>query len=313
MPSRYEKNIALQPALMREILARPRTLWMDELRQRRVLFVGIGTSFHAAKIAKWLWRRHVSAEAHAIHSFDFIRIPQPINRDDVVVLLTHSGGKSMTLDAAHMAFKTGAMTVGITGQGSPWTENLTHRLETCEKEDVNVHSKSLTTALAWIIRILGESKVDGAVEKALQVFEAGVPFPEVKASTDLILVGDTVREWVGREVSLKILEACAVRVRPFGLEEFLHGPCLSMGPESLLVAFTDKTEKRWNALREYLKIVEVPLVEVAAPESVPSSAGWLSQLFWGQRFAADICRRLAIDPDVVRGGDPRYKKARALI
>jgi hypothetical protein len=60
-----------------------------------------------------------------------------------------------------------------------------------------------------------------------------------------------------------------------------------------------------------LAAVEAPLLEVQAEQvGLSEEAGWLWQLFWGQRLALDICRRLKIDPDSLRTQDPRYREAR---
>jgi len=301
MPSRYENNIYLQPRLVNDILEAPRPAWMDELRARPIYFVGVGTSFHLAQIAKALWRRHVSLSAHAVHSFDFARLPQPARQGDVVVLLSHRGTKSYTVESASVARQAGALTVGITGVGSPWKENLDQRIETCELEDTGAFTKSMTTTLAWIARWINAPELDKVFLDACARIKEGPDFPKISAQTDLVLLGALEREWVAREISLKLQEAAYLRARPFGLEEFLHGPRISVDGASLVVAFSS-SEPRWQTVRDYLKAIEVPFIEV--------EGSWLQQLFWGQRLTADVCAQLKIDPDSLRNQDARYKKAR---
>jgi glucosamine--fructose-6-phosphate aminotransferase (isomerizing) len=301
MASRYEKNIALQPAKIAEILKAPRPAWMDELKARPVYFVGVGTSFHLAQIAKMLWRRHVSLNAHAVHSFDYARLPQPAGKGDTVVLLSHRGTKSYTVESADAAHEAGAATVGITSVGSPWKDSLDHRIEACEAEDTGAFTKSMTSTLAWIARWIDDKKLTAELLSACANIEKGPAFFDLDAQTDVVLLGDLEREWIAREISLKLMEAAYLRARPFGLEEFLHGPRISVDGHSAAVAFVSD-EPRWQTVREYLKTVEVPLVEVRG--------SWLEQLFWGQRFTADACRRLGVDPDSLRTQDARYKKAR---
>ncbi|MBI5631335.1 MAG: SIS domain-containing protein [Elusimicrobia bacterium] len=307
--SRYEKNIFLQPSLIRPILDASRPLWMDDLKSQRIFFVGIGTSFHAAQIAKWLWRRHVSPNAEAVHSFDFTRMDQPVGPGDAVVLLSHRGSKSFSVEAAVKAHRAGAVTVAVTGRGGAWNENITHRVETCEMEDSGVFTKSFTTSMAWIARWINDPGLLEGFRLALAHLESGPEFPRFKPETDVVLIGDLAREWVAREISLKLQEAAYIRARPFGLEEFLHGPRVSVGPGSSVVAFTDRAEPRWEAVRQYLKLVEVPLLEVDG-HGLPACASWLWQVFWGQRLTAAACRRLGVSPDSMRTQDPRYKKAK---
>ncbi|MBI4370476.1 MAG: SIS domain-containing protein [Elusimicrobia bacterium] len=309
--SKVQKNIFLQPQLIQEVLSKPCPAWMDELKKRRIYFVGIGTSYYAAQVAAWLWRSCVSAEAHAVHSFDFVRTPQPFRQDDIVVLFSHSGSKSFTLNAAEIAHKVGAVTVGITCQGSPWSDHLSHRLETCEREDVGVFTKSLTTALAWIVRWIGNSEVEKWITSACSQIETGPAFPLINKDSDVILLGDTVREWVAREICLKFQEAAYLRARPFGLEEFLHGPRISADHRSNVICFSTPQENRWEMIRQYLQTIEVPFLEVQAENvGLSASAGWLWQIFWGQRFTLDACQQLGVDPDTLRTHEVRYKKAR---
>src|SRR5271157_233272 len=110
MISRYEQNIALQPKLIREILVAPRPSWLDQLKNRRISFVGVGTNYHAAQIMQCLWRRHVSPDAEAVGSLDFIRLPQPTGSGDAVVVLSHRGASPLTSAVAHHARAHGAAT-----------------------------------------------------------------------------------------------------------------------------------------------------------------------------------------------------------
>lgn len=301
MPSRYEKNIALQPELIRAILKAGRPAWMEELRERTIYFVGVGTSFHLAQISKMLWRRHVGLRAHAVHSYDFARLPQPAAKGDAVCLFSHRGTKSYTVESTATAKKLGVVTVGITGVGSPWKEGLDHRIEACELEDTGAFTKSMTSTLAWIVRWINAPELTEEVLAACENLKGGPKFPSVSAGTDVVLLGELEREWVAREISLKLQEAAYLRARPFGLEEFLHGPRISVDAKSVVAAFSSD-EPRWQTVRDYLKTIEVPLVEVRG--------SWLEQLFWGQRFTANVCFDLNVDPDALRTTDPRYKKAR---
>src|SRR5579859_3771150 len=125
--SRYEKNIFLQPGLIERILDSSLPAWM-KTKPERIFFVGVGTNFHAAKIAEWLWRRYVSPDAWAVHSFDFVRMPQPVRAGDTVVLFSHRGTKSFTVEAAKMAAKLKTITVALTGEGGKWESPLAHRI-----------------------------------------------------------------------------------------------------------------------------------------------------------------------------------------
>lgn len=306
--SRFERNVLAQPELLEAILEGPLPSWMPELRRKRALFVGVGSSYHAAQITKCFWRRAVSPQAEAVHSFDFAKLPQPVGKGDLAVLLSHRASKSYTVDAAKIAREAGASTVGVTMKGGHWTANLDHRLETCEREDTGAFTKSVTTTLAWLAAWTGDAKLKAGLVAALPALHEGPYFPNVRPESDVVLIGDLEREWVARETALKLWEAAYLRARAFGLEEFLHGPQISVSPQTVVVAFSDQAEKRWDAARAFLKVVGVPLVEVDFP-AVPREGRWLAQIFWGQRFTAAACRQLGLDPDACRSDDPRFKKA----
>lgn len=301
MPSRYERNIEQQPELIREILETPPPPWMAPLRKRPFWFVGVGSSHHAARIARAFWRRTVTPAAEAADSFDFVKLPRPVSKDGVCVLLTHRAGRSYTVEAAKLAHEAGAVTVGVTGRGSHWTANLTHHLETCDREDTGAFTKSVTTTLAWLARWAGDEALRAELLEACARPAAGPNFPNVHRDTDVILLGDLEREWVARETALKLNEAAWLPARAFGLEEFMHGPRVSVSDRSLCVAFVNPAERRWDAALDFLRGVGVLTVEVEGP--------WLSQLFWGQRFTSAACRQLGLDPDLCRSDDPRFKGA----
>lgn len=310
--SRYEKNVRLQPELIRRVLDAKAPAWMGALRGRRVHFVGVGSSFHAAQISKFMWRRFVSAHAFAEHSFDFVREPQPVGKDDVVVLFSHRATKSFTVEAAAKAREAGAATVAVTGLGAKWSEKVDHRLDSCELEDTGAFTKSLTTTLAWIARWVGAPPLLDGLRRACEHVSDGPAFPTLASDSDVVLVGDLEGEWVAREAALKLQEAAYLRARPFGLEEFLHGPQISAGAGSFALAFPTKGETRWDALRGYLETIEVPLVELSDGGLSPETA-WLWRIFWVQRWTAAVCADLGLDPDSLRSTDPRYDKAKGLL
>ncbi|MEQ1920031.1 MAG: hypothetical protein ABL955_12610, partial [Elusimicrobiota bacterium] len=105
-------------------------------------------------------------------------------------------------------------------------------------------------------------------------------------------------------LNLKLLETAHLRVRAYGLEEFLHGPHISVGKGSLVIGFSTVRETRWDDAHRYLDAIGVPFLDVANDD-------WLAQILWGQRFTIDACRRLGIDPDLLRADEPAYKKALA--
>lgn len=299
--SRYAANVFAQPALVAAALGAPAPSWMRPPKGRRVFLVGVGTNHHAARIAAWLWSR-AGLDARAVHSFDFVTRPYRLARGDLGIFLSHRGTKSYTVRAEALARRAGAETALVTGAGSPWRTSP-RRLETGPLEDTGAFTQSFTTTLAWLARWTGKRALLAPFKSVTASLRWGPAFPAVTPAVDLVLLGDGLREWVAREIALKLQEAAYLRCRAFGLEEFLHGPRVSAGAGTLVVGFSSPRESRWEAARGYLRAIEVPLVEA-------SSEDWLAQVLWGQRFTLACCQSLGIDPDLLRVDDPRYRRAR---
>ena len=307
-PSRYETSLLAQPRLIEEVLNSPEPHWMAPLRNSPIHFVGVGTSRHAGEITRVLWKRLVSPRAEVVHSFDFARLPQSVGRGDVVVLLSHRGGDSFTVEAAKIAKKAGAITVAITGRGAKWPADVDHRLDCCDLEDAAAFTKSFTTTMAWTCKWIGDKTLlEGLRRSCGAMLTAGPAFPSIARDADVVLLGDLEREWVAREVALKLQEAPYLKARAFGLEEFLHGPRLSVSRGAVALGFTAADEPRWKEARKYLAAIGVPLVEVGEL-GLARDAAWLGQTFWGQRLALEASAKLGISPDAARLDEPDYKK-----
>jgi len=301
--SRFEANVFAQPGLIADALRAPAPAWLKPPKGRKVFFVGVGTNHHAARIAAWLWSG-AGFDARAVHAYDFVARPYRLSKGDLGVFMSHRGGtRSYTVKAEAMARRAGAQTVAVCGAGAVW-KGPKLRLETCALEDTGAFSKSFTTTMAWLMRWAGKPALLTPFARAAASLNWGPDSPKVAADTDLVLLGDGLREWVACETALKLLETAHLRVRAYGLEEFLHGPHISVGKGSLVVGFSTVAEKRWDAAHAYLDAIGVPFLDVANDD-------WLAQILWGQRFTIDACRGLGIDPDDLRSKEPAYKKALA--
>ncbi len=301
---RYEKNLYAQPRLATAVLAATAPSWLKPPpKKSAVWFVGIGTNHHAAQLAAWLWSG-AGFNARAVHSHDFIRRPRTIARGDLGVFLSHGGGQSYTVRAEGLARHAGAQTVIITATDSRW--NNSRRLETGPREDTGAYTHSLTCTMAWLMRWTGKKSLLTPFSRYRDHLRWGPAFPRIGPGIDVVFVGDGPREWIAREAALKCQETAYLPARAFGLEEFLHGPQISVGEKSIVIGFSSPQEKRWAALRAYLGAVRAPLTEV-------SSRDWLAQLAWAQRFALECCRALGINPDTLRENDPRYRRAKSLL
>lgn len=128
----------------------------------------------------------------------------------------------------------------------------------------------------------------------------------------MVIVGDLIREVVAHEVALKISETCYIPVRSFSLEQFLHGPRVTIDRQSSLVAFTSVTEPRKDSLIKYAESIGTEVIEINENtfNGIPKEFTWLAQLLYGQQLALELSKRLGTDPDTVRSDQYPYKHAR---
>ncbi|MFZ0896930.1 MAG: hypothetical protein WAZ77_20715, partial [Candidatus Nitrosopolaris sp.] len=228
------------------------------------------------------------------------------------------------IQSLDLAKKSGATTVLVSGLGSP--ENLTSttlpdiRIETCAQENCGAFTISLTSALVRMIQWIGLSNKD-ILERFRQTIDNIVLPMKIeerflpKFRDNLVIVGDLIREVVAQEVALKISETCYLPVRSFGLEQFLHGPRVTLDKQSSLVAFTSITEPRKDTLIKYAKTIGAEVIEINEKtfNGVSNEFTWFEQLLYGQQLALELSKRRGTNPDTVRSDQFLYKEAKNLL
>lgn len=321
MKSLYETNILNQLGEWKRILDSPlpSAIYTINPTKRRIIFVGIGSSYWAARVSEFLWREYVNPDCISLQSYDFVKSKYLISPNDIFVVFSHRGTKTFSIQSLDVAKKSRATTVLVTGLGSP--ENLTStttpdiRIETCAQENCSAFTISLTSALVRMIQWIGLSNKD-ILERFRQTID-NIALPtrmEVlpKFLGNLVIVGDLIREVVAHEVALKISETCYIPVRSFSLEQFLHGPRVTIDRQSSLVAFTSVTETRKDSLIKYAGTIGTQVIEINEDtfDGISREFTWLAQLLYGQQLALELSKRLGTNPDTVRSDQYPYKHAR---
>jgi fructoselysine-6-P-deglycase FrlB-like protein len=106
-------------------------------------------------------------------------------------------------------------------------------------------------------------------------------------------------------------------VRSFGLEQFLHGPKVTIDKQTSILAFTSITELRKESLLNYAEAIGSEVIEINEDTSgfydIPQEFVWLAQLLYGQYMALELSRRLGTNPDNVRADQSPYNKARSIV
>jgi fructoselysine-6-P-deglycase FrlB-like protein len=322
MISLYETNVLNQLEEWKRILRSnlPSALYTINSDKRRIVFVGIGSSFWAARISEFLWREYINPNCISLQSYDFVESPHYITDHDIFVVFSHRGTKTFSLQALEIARKLGATTVLVTGIGSPDNSSADIRIETCAQENCGAFTISLTSAIARIIQLVGSLNNDIFERFHETIDKIQLPFKIQKIptyTTKFVLVGDLIRETVAHEVALKIYETCYLPVRSLGLEQFLHGPRVTIDKQTSILAFTSVTQPRRESLLNYAEAIGSEVIEIN--EDTPGLNGitnefvWLAQLLYGQYMALELSRRLGTNPDTIRADQTPYREARSLV
>jgi glucosamine--fructose-6-phosphate aminotransferase (isomerizing) len=305
--------IQAQPARIEKMLARRASIERaaDAIAEReRITFVGIGTSLHAAQIAE-CWMREFTVGkflARGEQSFELVRHPMALTRKDAVVIITHTGTTTFSIEALRAAGAAGALAVVITGERSgEGVRGADFQIETCEQEISFAYTKSYTTALAAIAllilriaerrKLLRSTGLRAGLERVPNLMREALTLePEVREFAKraaplarMWLFGSGACWATAREAALKIKESCYLAAEGFETEEILHGPFSEVDSRGSLVGLLtgkssdDRARQILRAGAE-LKTLRAAIVTPAANREVsaeyifvlPETEEWLA-------------------------------------
>jgi len=337
-PSLIEKVLADRPAIERVA---------DAVAEKgRVTFVGIGTSLHAAQIAESWMREFTGGRflAHFEQSFELIHHPIAFGADDAVVVITHTGTTTASVEALRASRASGALTVVITGQASgDGVRGAGFHIETCEQEVSFAYTKSYTTALAamaiLILRVAERKKLLAKPDAArtLQhlpslMRQALTLEPQVRklakqiATFSRIDIFGAGAGWAtAREAALKIKEACYIAAEGFETEEILHGPFSEIHSRCAMIGIltgrkTDDRARQILRAAGELKTLRAAIIVLSANLDVsaehvlvvPEVDEWLSafiHLVPLQLLAYFVALERGLNPDTGRQDQPAHAAA----
>ena len=227
---------------------------------RTVLFVGMGTSFHAARASAWAagpawsYRQPV----RAIDSFDLLLEPDQLRQAGAAIVFSSSGDTALTHRAQDALRAAGVRQVLVTGTDrSPSFERADYVLLTKEADEKAwVHTVSYTTAIAAALTLLQHWSGNGSllprgIDRAIEeLIEREAEWRELadslKDRSKFLILGSGPAEATAREAALKLREGAARFVASTGVEEFLHGtlPSVDSDQTAVLAIATSSLERR---------------------------------------------------------------------
>jgi glucosamine--fructose-6-phosphate aminotransferase (isomerizing) len=341
--------IHAQPELIERVLALRAEIERaaDAVAQKeRITFVGIGTSLHAARAAE-SWMREFSGGrfwAHYEQSFELVHHPIAFGAGDAVIVITHTGTSTASIEALQMARAAGALTMVITGQTSgDGVRGADFHIQTCEQELAFAYTKSYTTALAalalLIARVIERKKllvgaqpiealerVPHLLRQALQLEPAMREWAKRVAPLARIEIFGSGAAWAtASEAALKIKEACYIAAEGFETEEILHGPFSETDSRGSLVGlFTGgATDERGHQILRAAGELKMPRAAIAVPSAnhdlsvekileVPQAPEWLAafvHLIPLQLLTYFLALERGVSPDSGRMEQPAHAAA----
>jgi glutamine---fructose-6-phosphate transaminase (isomerizing) len=342
--------ILAQPSLIERVLARRAavvTVANAVAEKRRLFFAGVGTSLHAALVAE-TWARALTGGAMLVHAeqpFELVHHPAAFSSTDAVVVITHTGTTTYSLEALRSARAAGALTVTITGEASgAGAHEADFQIETCEQEASFAYTKSYTTALAAIALLLmrvAEGRkllarpnalrelevLPNRMREALAIEPQVREFAKQAAPLSRIALFGSGTGWTtAREAALKIKESCYIAAEGFETEEILHGPFSELDSRVAMIGLLTGNRGDSRARQILRAAGELKILRaVVAPASangdvaaehvlvVPESRDWLAafvHLLPLQLLTYFIALERGLNPDTGRQDQAAHAAAK---
>jgi len=314
--------------------------------RKRLVLVGIGTSFHAAQVGEHFVRHLTGGRERALaeQSFELVHYPVGLTSEDALIAISHRGWKNYSVQALQAARAAGALTIVVTGHepgvGMTVADFV---IPTCEQEISSAHTKSYTTALVALAALavrLAERRgllndvaaAHAALKRISELMRRALACEshsrevarEIAARQRWVFVGAGPNWATAREGALKVQETSYMASESFEIEQFLHGPLAEMDSRAALVAlFTggpgdDRARSLLRAAGE-LGVLRVAVAAEGVGEvsgehriEVPAIEEWLSpfvQVIPVQFLSYYVALERGANPDTAREDQPAHARA----
>jgi glucosamine--fructose-6-phosphate aminotransferase (isomerizing) len=322
-----DAQIVSQPEVFADVLARTPPVPLDP--ERTLIFSGIGTSLHAARVAvSWVTKLTGGAvRAVAIDAHD-LALREPLVGDEQVIVISHRGYKRYPTAALHKAREHGAATVAIVGRDAP-EQSADQVIRTCANELAGTFSVSYLASLAALGAIVSPFDTTGRFAAALaevpDALEETIERPPPVAIAEriverepLLLVGFGVDHVTVDEASLKIKEGAWLWAEGMSTEFSMHGtPAVYRPGQAAIVVIPGEDDGgRTEALLEMLAKIGLEVVTCGSgPEaqlsfvSTPVPLRPIVGIVAFQRLTAELARLRGADPDTLHGNRDAWREA----
>lgn len=322
-----DDQIAAQPAEVARLLD---TVVPKLDAQRPLVFTGIGTSLHAARVAAaWVWLLFDGrVRATAIDAHD-LALSYPLTSVDQVVVISHRGHKRYPRAALDKARAAGAVTVAVVGADAP-DQNADVVLRTCADETAGTFTVSYLSALAVLAVLaasLGGPNTDrfaGALTELPAALRSTVDAPAAASVAlrcanrePLLLTGFDLDAITVSEAALKIKEGARLWTEAMSTEFSLHGTpaAFKAGMNAISLTPAADDQGRTATLRRLFAELGVNVVTCGDADEELRFAHtdpWLrpfTAIVPLQRLTAELARIRGTDPDTLHGDVEPWRSA----
>ena len=313
---------------------------------RRVYTVGIGTSYHAALVGAWLLRA-AGSDARAVSSFDFGVYPEAadLTSDDAVIVMAHSGVKTYSTESLGRAIKAGATRISV-GSLIAVHEGSQQVLRTVERERSAAFTASHLAAMTVLAQIATLSlrdpqrargqrlprdalqRLPDQVADVLAREDDVAPIAREAATRRVYAVGAGPNEATATEAVIKVREAAQGWIDGLPIEQFLHGPIVSVNADdvAVVVNMPGRAAERVGQITRVLDAIGARvwligggvegLTRPATVFALPEVTEMISPLLTVvpvQLLAYHMAVVKGINPDLFRRDEDRYAAAFKLL
>ena len=283
MPGETRRAVLAQPDWLRAV---PRDLRLPA--GARPVFVGCGTSFHAAQTG-----------GRAMQALEAVLDP-PLEAD-LMVCISHEGDTPLTFEAARAFSGPKWLVTGL--PSSPLAE-LAEEVIVCtpEVERSWCHTASYTCAVAAIASLRGEdiAWLPHAVEEVLA-------FREPAPLQSKVLVAGAGRDWpTAQEAVLKLREGAWVSAGAHQTEQLLHGHLAAIDESVRAYVLEGEGRAAERAHDAVAALIELGCETTLVPTRHPAV-----DIVRFQLLTLAIAEARGIDPDPIHRDDERWARARA--
>jgi len=300
-------------------------------KARRVIVTGCGTSFHAATYGARVLQASLRASVvvEATHAYDLAYGRSPPAKATVLGV-SHSGSTPTTNRALARAKRAGVRTLGISGLPNTEMERIVDDIliigSLHDRSWANTMSYTTQlTAFAALAAQLAKTRSDvlegiravvRTLQKALQTESVVRRLAKRVARTDHVtFLGSGWDDITALEAALKIRETCSLPASGYHLEQFLHGPFLSLhARESVVLLRAREDGRRCDTIGRALArggasvvtIGEHPRTAIKLPAIHPYLRPVVSVVpMQFLAYYAALARHA--NPDIMRTGIPRLR------